>query len=331
MEKHQNIHQLIVRLLSGEADTHEKKIISDWINLSADNKKLFNDIREIWLTSGSEKNADNYQLEKAINKFREQVKQANQHQAKKINFIPLLRYVAVVVLILSLPLTYYFGKKQQTNQSVVTISCAFGDKSNITLPDSTKVMLNSGSKLTFNPDFKNNGRNVVLEGEAFFSVSNDIENPFRVKAADIEIMVLGTQFNVKAYPEDNTISTTLVEGSIDILANNKRTLIKPNQMLVYNKTSLKRTIYELTDSSSEIGWKDGRLIFRNESLEEMAVKLERWFDVDIVFADEQVKTRRFTGILERESILEVISYFDISKLVECKIQGNKVIIKTQRQ
>jgi ferric-dicitrate binding protein FerR (iron transport regulator) len=89
------------------------------------------------------------------------------------------------------------------------------------------------------------------------------------------------------------------------------------------------SLNRLTDTAPEIDWKRGRLIFRNESLEELEIKLERWFDVDIYLADEQVKHRRFTGTLERESILEVISYFELSKYVACDIQGNKIVIKTK--
>ena len=89
-------------------------------------------------------------------------------------------------------------------------------------------------------------------------------------------------------------------------------------------------LLEIKDTSADTEWKEGRLVFRNESLDELAPKLRRWFDVDIVFADEKVKQRRFTGVLERESILEVISYFDLSKYVDCRIQGNKIIIRSEK-
>ena len=90
-------------------------------------------------------------------------------------------------------------------------------------------------------------------------------------------------------------------------------------------------LYTLNDVAPDTEWKDGRLIFRNQSLEELEPMLERWFDVDIVFADEEVKKRRYTGVLIRESILEAISYFDLSNLVECQIQGNKIIIKSETE
>lgn len=331
MENNNTIHELIIRLFSGEANPEEKKKISDWLEQSAENKKLFADLREIWLSSGTQNNADQYNVEAAIGKFRQQIQTEKKPQTKKINFQPYLRYAAIAILVLASPFSYYLGTRNTAKSSVTTISCAFGDKSSIVLPDNSRVWLNSGSKLTFNSDFKNRGRNVQLEGEAFFSVAKDKKHPFLVKTADLEIKVLGTEFNVKAYPEENSIATTLVEGSVEVTGKYQKTVLKPAQKMVFDKENRKMTTLELTDTSPDTEWKDGRLVFRNESLGELEPKLERWFDVDIVFADELVKNRRFTGVLERESILEVVSYFDLSKLVACDIQGNKIIIKSENK
>lgn len=321
---------LIIRLFSGEANPDEKKIIGEWLGQSAENKKLYADLREIWLSAGTQSNADNYHLEEAILKFRDQISKEQYQPKNQINFQQVLKYAAILFMILALPFSYYIGTRNaKSDNSTTTISCAFGDKSSIVLPDSSRVWLNSGSKLTFNSDFKSGVRKVILEGEAFFSVSKDKEHPFRVKTTDLDIEVLGTKFNVKAYPDENLVSTTLVEGSLEISSQYQNTRIKPDQKMVFSKESKKMTLREIKDTSVDTEWKDGRLVFRNESLGELAPKLRRWFDVDIVFADERAKLRRFTGVLERESILEVISYFDLSKYVECHIQGNKIIIKSE--
>lgn len=331
METPITIDILIIRLFSGEANPDEKQKINEWLGQSAENKKLYADLREIWLSAGIQSNADNYQLENAILKFRNQINSEKYRLKNQFNLQRLLKYAAILILILGLPFSYYIGnRKAKTNNSTTTISCAFGDKSSIILPDSSRVWLNSGSKLTINSDFKNGARKVILEGEAFFSVSKDKKHPFSVKTADLDIEVLGTKFNVKAYPDESSVSTTLVEGSLDITSSYENTRIKPDQKLVFSKVSKKMALQEIKDTSADTEWKDGRLVFRNESLGELAPKLRRWFDVDIVFADERAKHRRFTGVLERESILEVISYFDLSKYVECSIQGNKIIIKSEK-
>jgi ferric-dicitrate binding protein FerR (iron transport regulator) len=331
MENQKNIDLLIIRLFTGEADQVEKKKIEEWFEESAENKKLYADLREIWLSTGIQNNADNYNLEEAILKFRGQISQERYQLKNQFNIRQFLKYAAIFIMVIALPFSYYLGTRNvQTDNSITTISCAFGDKSSIVLPDSSRVWLNSGSKLTFNSDFKSTSRNVTLEGEAFFSVSKDKEHPFRVKTKDIDIEVLGTKFNLKAYPEEINVTTTLVEGSLEISSKTQHTRIKPDQRLVFNKENKKMALLEIKDTSADTEWKDGRLVIRNESLDELAPKLRRWFDVDIVFADEKVKQRRFTGVLERESILEVISYFDLSKYVECRIQGNKIIIESEK-
>ncbi len=328
MENQTDINILLIRLFSGEADTVEKKRIADWLNQSAENKKLYSDLREIWLSSGVETNADNYDLESAILKFRDQINRDQIIQRKQIDFNRFLKYAAILALALLLPFSYYMGTRNTTDNSLTTISCAYGDKSSIVLPDSSRVWLNSGSKLTFSSNFKN-GRKVSLEGEAFFDVSKDKRHPFQVKTADIQIEVLGTKFNLKAYPDEKSVSTTLVEGSVNISSKYGSTLMKPDEKLVFDKGSKEMVVQELTDTAPETEWKDGRFVFRNESLAELKPKLERWFDVDIVFGDEQVKGRRFTGVLSRESILEAVSYFDLSNFVTCRIEGNKIIINSQ--
>lgn len=329
MENQTDINILLIRLFSGEAGPAEKNEIAAWLDQSAENKNRYSDLREIWLSSGVETNADKYDLEAAILKFRNQINKNQVIQRKQIDFNRFFKYAAIFILLLALPFSYYFGTQSNSaDNSITTISCAYGDKSSIVLPDSSHVWLNSGSKLTFSSNFKN-GRKVSLEGEAFFSVSKDKSHPFRVKTSDIDIEVLGTKFNLKAYPDEKSISTTLVEGSVNLSSKYGSTLMKPDQKLVYDKESKTTTVQELTDTAPDTEWKDGRFVFRNESLAELKPKLERWFDVDIVFGDEQVKSRKFTGVLGRESILEAVSYFDLSNLVSCRIQGNKIIINSQ--
>jgi transmembrane sensor len=331
MENQNNIDILIIRLFSGQADPIEKKKIADWLELSTENKKLYTDLREIWLSSGIQSNSDNYHLEDAIMKFREKIRREKLQIKSPVSVLQILKYAAVIIMILALPFSYYIGSKgSKHDNSTTTISCAFGDKSSIILPDSSRVWLNSGSKLTFNSDFKSGARNVSLEGEGYFSVSKDKKHPFRVKTAEIDIEVLGTEFNLKAYPDENLVSTTLVKGSLLISSKSQQETIKTDQKLIFSKQSKKMILQKLKDTSFDTEWKDGRLVFRNESLVELAPKLQRWFDVDIIFADEQVKQRRFTGVLVRESILEVVSYFDLSKLVSCHINGNKIIIKSEK-
>ncbi len=331
MNSEQNIHLLIIRLFSGEADNEEKREIETWINQSIENRELFNALKETWLSSGLEHNPDEYDVEEAIRQFREKVRFQTEKTSAKPKIYRLMRYAAILLLAATLPLSFYLGRKSIfSSESVTTITCATGDKTSVVLPDSSQVFLNSGSKLTFCNNFRKGSRQVSLDGEAYFTVKKDPKNPFLVKTSAITIKVLGTEFNLKAYSNEKTITTTLVSGSLKVTGDGQSAIIKPNQKLVYSKDEKAIDIQDITDLSPETGWKNGRLVFRNQSLGELELELERWFDVEIEFADEQVKNRRFTGTLGRESILEVISYFDQSKCVASRINDNVITFYTEK-
>jgi ferric-dicitrate binding protein FerR (iron transport regulator) len=332
MRSEETIHIAIVRLFSGEASDEDKKLIEEWKNKSSNNHKLFSDLKLIWDSTDVNSSVEKYNLENAIRKFRERIRKDKQATARKLFIVSTLKYAAIALLVISLPVSYYFGGMSGAEESsYTTITCALGDKTEMVLPDDSKVWLNSGSKLTFNNNFKRGEREVLLEGEAYFSVTKDKENPFRVKTSEIEVEVLGTEFNLKAYSNEKQVAATLIEGSIKISSDSQSTVIEPGFKLVYNNETNKMELFELTETSTETEWKEGRLVFRNESLQDMELKLERWFDVDIVFADEAVKKRRFTGTLERESILEVVSYLSLSRHVGHKIDGNKIIFYSKKQ
>ncbi|MEP7107328.1 MAG: FecR domain-containing protein [Ferruginibacter sp.] len=269
-------------------------------------------------------------MEDAIREFI--IKIRKQKRIRKNKTIPLrfLKYAAILILTLGLPLSYYIGTRSvEPNISMTTLSCAYGDKATVILPDGSEVWLNSGSKITFNADFKNVERKVFLEGEAFFSVYKDRNHPFQVKTKDIDIEVLGTTFNVKAFPEENSTSTTLVSGSLMISSPFEKIRIKPDQKVVFSKESKKMVLTQSKDLSEDIEWKNGRLVFRDKTLNELIPNLKRWFDVEFVFADEKVKQRRFTGVLERESIQDVVYFINVSKYVSCHFSGNKIIIESE--
>ena len=158
-----------------------KREIGDWLSQDGDNRKLYADLQEIWLATGVSKNSDQYNLQKATSNFKKRIQKSSK-QARIGRVSEILKYAAIVVLLLSLPVIYYVGKNgSQATESFTTITCAFGDKSTITLPDGSLAYLNSGSKLTFNNDFQNESRMVSLEGEAYFSVKKNKEVPFKVK------------------------------------------------------------------------------------------------------------------------------------------------------
>lgn len=226
-----------------------------------------------------------------------------------------------------------------------------GNKGQIVLPDGTKVKLNAGSKLTYGDQFGNEIREVNLIGEAYFDVVKNAEKPFIIHTSQIDIKVLGTEFNVKSYPGDKTTEASLVRGRIEVRFRNKHAdpiFLNPNEKIVVlnESDSLTRKViaknekvkkdqpYEIGsltyvpkyDALVETSWIENKLIFRDESFKELATKMERWYGVRINFRDRSVEDLRFTGIFESESIRTALKALTITEHFNYNIEGNEVII-----
>lgn len=204
------------------------------------------------------------------------------------------------------------------------ITVPFGQMSQLTLSDGTKIWMNSGTKLRYPDRFAENSRSVSIEGEAYFEVAKMPDKPFTVNTADMKVEVLGTSFNISAYPEDAATSVTLVEGKVTVqnsagidIAN-----LSPGQKATKNKNETNLAIQNV-ETSFYSAWIAGKIFFDDEPLDQIAVKLERWFNVEISFADEHLKTRRFTGtILKNKPVDQIMQALELLSPISFKHQVN---------
>lgn len=187
-----------------------------------------------------------------------------------------------------------------------------GSEFSIILSDGTKVWLNSESKLKYPVSFiKGKPREVeLIYGEAYFEVSPSAKNNgagFKVINYLQEISVLGTHFNVKAYPEDNNITTTLIEGRVLVEnTRNEKVYLSPNQQVVLNKSTSKIRLQDVVDAQETIAWVRGYFNFNDITLKEITKVLSRWYDVDFLVEDKEVKELKFNGVLSKKEELEFI-------------------------
>ncbi len=223
-------------------------------------------------------------------------------------------------------------KEAAMNELVVP----YGKKSELILNDGTKVWLNAGSKLAFPSEFSGQTRAVFLEGEAYFKVANNESKPFIVNTGKLDVEVLGTWFNISAYPSDERIETVLLEGSVAI---NKRgafgvgksqVVLKPSQKASFNKSNRDFMITEESNADIYIAWTEGCLQFHKESLYEVFTKLERYYNVEIELPKHFPSSEQITGKLDlKESMEEVmIVLSDVAK-IEYRISGDKIYIDKQ--
>lgn len=216
--------------------------------------------------------------------------------------------------------------EEQLNQLVVPR----GKRTNLVLSDGTKLWLNSGSRAIYPAVFNKKEREIFIEGEAYLEVAHHPSKPFYVVTNQIHVKVLGTKFNVSAYPDDAAASVVLVEGSVQATVDSKKVTMKPNQLLTYEKNT-KMTELEETDVLPYTSWKDGWMYCEKESMEAIATKLSRFYNVRIEFKDIKSKELTLTGKLDlKTECADIFKAISSTAPISYEIQ-NDVIILSNKQ
>lgn len=217
------------------------------------------------------------------------------------------------------------GEKEVMNKIIVPT----GGEYNLILSDGTRVYLNAESVITFPKHFTGERREVTLEGEAYFHVTASKEHPFIVKTKDMDVMVTGTEFNVKAYPDEMNVQTTLLQGVVTVFSGfekKEKVEIKPNQQVEWCRDSVKMRVREV-DPDLFMAWKNGRFIFRQDRLEDIMRTLARWYGVEVVYLDESVKSMLFAGKLDRsEEITPILDVLRTTDKLSVDVKGKKIVI-----
>lgn len=205
--------------------------------------------------------------------------------------------------------------------------------SKITLADGTIVTLNSETRLKYPAAFKGAHREVYLTGEAFFDVKKDAEHPFIIHTEKINIKVLGTTFDVKAYKNDPHTEATLITGAIQVSMNalpEKQILLKPQEKFSLQhqaKNAADSPLYSIIPlNDTETSWMNHKLVFKNESFDVLANSLSRWYGLQVVFKNESLKNSRFTGFFEKENISQALKALQLIEPFRYKIQDKTVYI-----
>jgi ferric-dicitrate binding protein FerR (iron transport regulator) len=239
-------------------------------------------------------------------------------------FNQVLKYAAIILVAFLAGNLIRSSPKVEKTLQYSEIHVPYGQMSQLTLSDGTEVWLNSGTTLRYPDRFGEKSRSVEVKGEAYFKVAKMAEKPFTVNSTDLKIEVLGTSFNFSAYQEDNYSSVTLVEGSVAIEDNFGKTISRlfPGQLATKDKSSNLLNIKEVKTVSYS-AWTDGKIFFDDERLDQIAFKLERWFNVEISFADPQLKSKRFTGtILKNKPVDQIMQALELLAPIKFQHQIN---------
>lgn len=218
------------------------------------------------------------------------------------------------------------GMEQKDEKSVSCneVIVPWGTGYQLTLADGTRVILNSESRFRFPDKFSVGKREVYLQGEAYFEVSHDENRPFVVHVNDVEIKVLGTEFNVMAYEREKVV-TTLVAGGVLVKMKIDSLVLQPGQSCQVAGGDL---IVQKADLRSVLAWKNGEFVFKNTRLEDMMKEFSRWYEMEVEYETERLKENRYYIYVERSKVLhEVLDKIALTGRIKYKIEGNKVLIK----
>ena len=372
-EREEGVYAQIVRCLSGEADQHEREELIGFLEESNENRLYYFHCKRIWLESST--NADD-SPETDLSWERLKVRMGNQNnsaglilgKSRNKRVLRALGVAASISLLFALTTftIYTFQQNAKSASTLNEVTAPLGSRTNLVLPDGSSVWLNSGSKLTYTSGFGRKTRDVSLSGEAFFDIRHQEGKPFTVNSGDLHIEVLGTTFNVKAYPEENTIETTLVKGKVTVKLNSEESgqviVLKPNEKLIYSKNKELSGSMVLVDTEKKVSekerpetipsvatsvpsynivrrpnpqedaaWKDGKLIIKSESLESLAIKLERHFNIEISFESDTIKGFKYSGTLDEVSIEEVLNALESTSPLIYSIDKNQVILSLKKK
>ncbi len=206
--------------------------------------------------------------------------------------------------------------KEQDNATYQEIQSPAGMRSHVVLPDGTDLWLNSESKIRYSIPFTSEYRQLSLTGEAYLRVIKNEKSPFIVNTESASVKVLGTQFNIKAYPEDQTLEVALKEGSIEFTGKfndgkKATTHMIPNDFLSMN-INTRQVKLENKNIDKYISWRKNIIIFDDTPMPEVARILERWYGVNVVIADKEIEKYRFTTTFENESLFRVLELLELS-------------------
>lgn len=310
-------YSTINKYLAGEASEAEVKEIYNWIELSPENREEFIIYKKIWvLTSIPEKGMDEGWSPSIIT---QSPRKPSQLLRKYISYAASI----LVIFGLGMVLQHWISSSKLKNLTYLAdtkIEVPKGQMSKIILPDGTRVQLNSESKLIYSSAFQSGNRTVTLEGEAFFDVAKDVNHSFVIKTSLLDFKVYGTKFNVEAY-SNNEVNTTLVEGSLGVIGKrgNELARLVPGENANFKKGSAD-LIVENVDTQLFTSWKDGIVTFRNEKLKDIARKIERWYNVQIIINNEKLGEEVYMGtIMKNKPIDQLLEVFRLTSSLEYRI------------
>lgn len=328
-----DIDQVILNYLQGEATTNEIEFLRKWMSKNEDNETIFESVKTYW--ENSNLNITSSDVDSAYIKLKTlSFQQSPEHSINPFNKrrrkSRWYKYAAVFIVFFTIVGMIYFANDSEEQkhensfvQEVIKVNPK-GQKLTTFLPDGSKVILNSQSKIKYHRPFNETERLIELDGEAYFEVKKDDQKPFRVLANGVSTTALGTSFNVNSKIR-NVVEVALVSGKVRVSKSLDQSIVlSPGKSTRVNKYG-KFEILEF-DPVEKVGWIDGVLIFKNNTLSEIIARLEDWYGVNFITIGELENDFHYSGNFKNEALEEVLIGISFVHHLEFKISADTVKI-----
>lgn len=254
------------------------------------------------------------------------------HLPRVLSRMTIVRYIssaAAIAVICIFAWSHYLNSQTIANITINTLA----ETKLVKLPDGTTIALNRYSSLTYPESFDGNKRTVTLKGEAYFEVAKDAKHPFVVLTRDINVQVLGTHFNVEAYANSETTRTTLLEGAVKVYNKQQtlQTILSPNECAIYNKEKGLICQQVGEQAKEDISWKEGKFIFTQSSVGEIADELSQSFNIPIDIKSEKLRSYRVSARFENnETLKEILDLLQTAGYFDYTTKNNHIIINQKK-
>ncbi|MBC6999420.1 FecR domain-containing protein [Cytophaga sp. FL35] len=259
--------------------------------------------------------------------------QYNGHEraiAKRNRLYKLVGYAALIAILIGSAVFLIQPSREPSVEKVAVLmtTTTIGENKDVVLPDGSQITLNSNTSITYPHSFEEGIREVTLSGEAFFDVTHDEERPFIVHMDNgVKIQVLGTSFNIKSYPEDQNVETTLVSGKVRVVEekDNKTVVLNPSQRATYVKNEDK-IIIDKVETENLTSWRQGKLVYDETPIREVISDLKRKYKVTISVASPEIMNYRYTGVFDNLTIEQILDLFEVSSPILFKKNHTKITL-----
>ena len=317
--------EVLVAFLKGELDAAQAAAVEAWYDRSAANRRMLGQVYYILYVSDRINDAAGIDVERSLRQFKRRMR-AGRRISLRRSAVRIAAAAVIAAVLLAGGLTTVLLSKRLAQP--VTVVTQLGERSQVVLPDGTKVWLNSSSSVEYVAPFFSRQRRVKMEGEAYFEVEHDRRAPFVVSTNGLDVEVLGTRFNIRNDDNEHRVTTVLLEGAVKAYASGREQAsvrLHPAQQLVFDTRTHAMRLTDCPSAERSINWIDGRFCFEHDTFGEIVAELKRYYNVDIRFMDTRLRDMRFSGNFRVEDgIYHIMSVLQLTYKFNYRIAGNDI-------